>query len=93
MMPKYCSNCGAKIAAGARFCRSCGAAVPEEEPVRHYCGSCGAEVLEGEAFCPYCGAKRNVKPKRTFGLPRKQVYIPPEYEQLPTGMGPRYRCR
>jgi ribosomal protein L40E len=61
-----CSSCTAPLAAGARFCRSCGAAVegpgtrpstPTVDAPR--CRSCGAELAPGARFCRACGADRN----------------------------------
>ncbi|MDP2663342.1 MAG: RDD family protein [Dehalococcoidia bacterium] len=49
-----CSNCAADIAAGQRFCPSCGSPVP----VAQYCSNCGAELQEGSAFCANCGTPR-----------------------------------
>ena len=46
----HCSNCGAPLAPGARFCEECGA--PQGG---NRCVSCGAEIKPGMAICPVCG--------------------------------------
>ena len=47
-MDEVCTRCGAGLAAGARFCAACGAAVDG-------CPACGAPVPAGARFCPSCG--------------------------------------
>ena len=42
----------------AKFCRSCGTAVPDEKPSVAICSSCGRELTPDAAFCRFCGAKR-----------------------------------
>jgi len=46
-----CANCGAELAAGARFCPGCGARVIETA-----CTTCGADIAGGARFCAACGA-------------------------------------
>lgn len=46
-----CSNCGAELVPGAKFCFECGT------PVVRRCPSCGEEVPPKWKFCPYCGDK------------------------------------
>jgi len=48
-----CSACGAKIAAGAKFCPECGA----KQGGPAVCPACGKEIPAGSKFCPECGAK------------------------------------
>jgi len=46
-----CASCGAELAAGTRFCPSCG------EPVTATtCATCGSSVAPGGRFCAECGA-------------------------------------
>ncbi len=45
-----CSNCGALIMDGAKFCHVCGKPVGPAT-----CPKCGKEVPEGAKFCPSCG--------------------------------------
>lgn len=45
-----CANCGAAVAADARFCEECGAPLGG-----HACRWCGASVAPGLALCPACG--------------------------------------
>ena len=49
-----CSACGAKIAAGVKFCPECGA----KQNASAFCTSCGKEIPAGTKFCPECGAKQ-----------------------------------
>ena len=49
-----CAACGAKIAAGAKFCPECGA----KQNAGSFCTSCGKEIPAGTKFCPECGAKQ-----------------------------------
>ena len=44
-----CPGCGVPLAAGARFCSSCGTAVGDT------CPGCGAVVQSGDRFCDSCG--------------------------------------
>lgn len=48
---KHCTNCGALLPAGAKFCANCGQKV-DTKPV---CPSCHTEVPAGAKFCPNCG--------------------------------------
>ncbi len=58
-----CSNCGAVVAEGAKFCTECGTAVEAQkeeatapaEPEVKKCSNCGAELPEGAKFCVECG--------------------------------------
>jgi membrane protease subunit (stomatin/prohibitin family) len=46
-----CPSCSEPVAAGAKFCGSCGAAQPQ---TRH-CTNCGTELAAGTKFCGECG--------------------------------------
>ena len=46
-----CPACGASHAPGARFCRSCGAALGAA------CARCGASLSDDDAFCSQCGER------------------------------------
>lgn len=48
-----CSNCGAKILNGARFCSMCGSKVLRKK----ICEECSTENPEESEFCSNCGAK------------------------------------
>jgi hypothetical protein len=50
-----CSNCGATIQPGNRFCTKCGANVQPNFQNRLVC-ACGNHVAPGSRFCPDCGA-------------------------------------
>lgn len=45
-----CSNCGAELPQGGKFCPMCGQAVSDR------CSACGAELAAGAKFCHMCGA-------------------------------------
>ena len=49
-----CIACGAKIAAGSKFCPECGA----KQNVGTFCTNCGKAIPAGTKFCPECGAKQ-----------------------------------
>jgi tetratricopeptide (TPR) repeat protein len=49
----FCTECGAELVAGAKFCVNCGKK-QESGPPR--CGNCGAELAEGAKFCIEYGA-------------------------------------
>ena len=46
-----CGSCGGALAAGAKFCASCGTAVP----TKAFCTGCGQERAPGAKFCANCG--------------------------------------
>lgn len=52
-----CTNCGADLDNGVRFCRECGAQVKNDASAIRYCRECGAKIDAGTKFCPNCGAK------------------------------------
>ena len=47
-----CANCAAQVAAGSKFCGSCGTAMA---PPTVSCASCQADVAVGAKFCGSCG--------------------------------------
>ena len=49
-----CRHCGAALAAGSRFCTSCGNPAEPAAPAA-FCKHCGAELKEGSRFCTGCG--------------------------------------
>jgi membrane protease subunit (stomatin/prohibitin family) len=53
-----CASCGSANASGARFCASCGTALPAAQP--HTCAGCGTPLAAGAKFCSACG--RTVEP-------------------------------
>lgn len=53
--PMTCSKCGGKIAAGAKFCGSCGAPVPVPVSTGKFCSECGEKNEGGAKFCKSCG--------------------------------------
>lgn len=57
-MARHCTNCGAALREGVKFCEECGTRIPEEKPRKLFCTSCGKELSADAAFCRFCGAKR-----------------------------------
>lgn len=51
----HCSNCGAELASGTKFCPKCGTKV--EEAQKMFCPQCGNEIMPGAKFCTKCGAR------------------------------------
>ncbi|HUF55831.1 MAG TPA: AAA family ATPase, partial [Thermohalobaculum sp.] len=49
-------ECGATLAAGARFCSACGARVGPR------CNACGAKLAPADRFCSQCGAEADGPP-------------------------------
>lgn len=53
-----CTKCGAKVAAGAKFCPECGTKLEPPKPVvPTVCPKCGEKLPPGAKFCPSCGEK------------------------------------
>jgi uncharacterized OB-fold protein len=53
-----CPSCGTANAPGTKFCRECGAKLPDKPaPVAGACPSCGSANAPGTKFCRECGAK------------------------------------
>ncbi len=50
-----CSNCGAKVPAGTKFCPECGQKMVLAAGLT--CTNCGAALAPGAKFCPECGTK------------------------------------
>ena len=48
-----CSNCGAPIAPGKKFCTKCG--TPVGAPKKKFCPKCGTEAEGDDMFCGSCG--------------------------------------
>ena len=46
-----CSNCGAELNVGAKFCEECGTPVPQTKA----CPKCGAQLKPEAKFCSECG--------------------------------------
>ena len=59
-----CSNCGAEVADGMKFCFDCGTPVPQVKK----CVSCGAELSLKMKFCPECGAKQDGSAPKSSGF-------------------------
>jgi RNA polymerase subunit RPABC4/transcription elongation factor Spt4 len=53
-----CSNCGATLRRGAKFCSTCGEPVRRAAAARQkqiFCSNCSAELPDYAQFCPKCG--------------------------------------
>jgi len=50
-----CSNCGAKLPVGVKFCMECGAPAPKPHPT--HCPNCGKKLPDCAKFCMECGTK------------------------------------
>lgn len=59
-----CSNCGAEVADGMKFCFDCGTPVPQVKK----CVSCGAELSLKMKFCPECGTKQDESAPKSSGF-------------------------
>lgn len=70
-----CPNCGAVLAADARFCDKCGARIGQErlekkqERPRVFCQNCGKELAEGARFCDSCGTPQGSAAPPTASKP------------------------
>ena len=51
-----CPSCGARLAAGQRFCIACGGPVSATARPAGLCPACGARNAGGGRFCVSCGA-------------------------------------
>lgn len=51
---RVCSNCGAALMEGQKFCPNCGATA-EKFPQKVICANCGTVVSSENKFCPVCG--------------------------------------
>ena len=71
----FCSNCGKKLNAGAKFCDECGAGVRAEsknqtvfEGNTHKCFHCGQPLGAFETRCRFCGTElRDVRSSNAVG--------------------------
>jgi uncharacterized OB-fold protein len=52
-----CAKCGARLAAGTKFCGECGAPNAAAAAKPRFCTGCGAKIEPGAKFCPECGGK------------------------------------
>jgi hypothetical protein len=50
-----CPHCKARLAAGAKFCASCGKPVVQTQAQKKFCTGCGAQLAAGAKFCSGCG--------------------------------------
>ncbi len=51
-----CTNCGAAMPDGAKFCPMCGTRAPEPAK-KKFCTTCGSPIESGALFCEVCGTK------------------------------------
>lgn len=70
MSDRACASCGAANEADARFCESCGAALPRA------CGTCGVAASATARFCRSCGASLDTQGAQPVSGPtRKTVTV------------------
>jgi class 3 adenylate cyclase/tetratricopeptide (TPR) repeat protein len=62
-----CSNCGAQIAVGVKFCPECGSRQLAA------CAACGTPLLAGAKFCAECGTATGAAPTATDGMANRRV--------------------
>jgi predicted amidophosphoribosyltransferase len=54
-MVSQCPHCRAGVAAGAKFCASCGKPVGTAAAAKAFCTGCGTQMPPGAKFCSGCG--------------------------------------
>lgn len=64
-----CSNCGAELAEGAKFCGECGAKVVKDS----VCPKCGAACATGAKFCCECGSSLSVCDEKAGKTPTPEA--------------------
>jgi uncharacterized OB-fold protein len=53
-----CQSCQTKLAAGQKFCPSCGTPNTTAQTKEKFCADCGAVLKPGQRFCGECGSKQ-----------------------------------
>jgi hypothetical protein len=54
-MLSSCPHCKGRLAAGAKFCASCGKPVVQTAAQKKFCSGCGTQLAAGAKFCSGCG--------------------------------------
>ena len=72
-MDRFCRQCGAALPEGDKFCRACGAKVPKAIPA---CSQCGKPLMEGDRFCRSCGESITPSPSQPPAQPTAQPQAP-----------------
>ncbi len=81
-----CSNCGAEIEDGNRFCYNCGAKMIEpENPVAEttaippvgVCPKCGQSINPQSRFCEHCGENLTQPQVNPYTEPQPMPFVPP----------------
>lgn len=54
---EQCPSCQAKLAAGQKFCPSCGTPNPAAQTQERFCTGCGTGLKPDQKFCANCGTK------------------------------------
>lgn len=83
-MSIHCTECGALIPDGERFCSECGA--PVKIHSKRICPSCGAEVPDGEKYCSECGtpvALESPAPENFNSVPNDIPVVEPKSSTNP----------
>jgi len=97
-MPDICSECGAQMRSGARFCHVCGSPVKarkrqereRKKPDMLTCERCGKPVPKGALFCGVCGHPTKKPDKKEDEV---EVTIPEEAVVKPKSDAPKVRPR
>jgi len=74
-----CPHCGAANAENARFCVSCGQALPR------ICPNCGAINPPGARFCNQCGFALDSQPEAVSAAPAAMLRVAPPVAPTPHG--------
>ena len=90
-MGRYCTNCGAQLFEGNKFCTTCGNKIeqPKEKQSEEktsnpkYCTNCGHQIPDNASFCVECGEKIEEEIEPVQLQPEQQTTSSPVNIQLP----------
>lgn len=72
----YCTNCGAELQAGSKFCQSCGTAVAEKNPPQHISDENPYAVTAPPAPLPIPQPEPQPQYFRPVNTPQGTQYVP-----------------
>ena len=79
-----CVDCGAQASPFDKFCRQCGAELPDSSAKQIACKSCSAVVMLPAKFCGACGkVLLSEVPRPDAGGPAQQFVPPPQAQPQP----------